>query len=285
MGISPSPKAVARDGARDWALKSAMGRIQTRFGAAALQNAATVVALQADVAPTPRVAGDSSVAASPTGIAEIDDLTAVGGLPRGRISLCLGGAGAGSMMVGYHFLAQASQENAAVLLLDLRGHADPWLMSKLGARLDRVLVLRPGRVADGEELKASLEATLALLRSGVGCVLADMPAAYAQSGLWDPFAASLSVACSRAAAPLLLLAESASLPLRYAASVVLRLRHQEWLLRHGDIDGVRLSASVEKNKVGMPGGSAEFVLRYPRGTFLPPPAPGGAEAPRVAEAS
>ncbi len=262
MGITPSPKAVA--------LKSAMGQIQTRFGAAALQNAATVVALQADITPAPRAAGDASAAGCPTGIAEIDDLTSVGGLPRGRLSLCLGTAGAGSMMVGCHFLAQASQENAAVLLLDMRGHADPWLMSRLGARLDRVLVLRPGRVAAGDELKTSLEATLSLLRAGVGSVLADMPAAYAASGLWDPFAASLSAACSRAGAPLLLLAESASLPLRYAASVVLRLRHREWLLRHGDIDGVRLSASVEKNKVGMPGGAAEFVLRYPRGTFMPP---------------
>jgi recombination protein RecA len=240
------------------ALKSAMGQIHTRFGTGALQNAA---------------ADASSAGGCPSGIAEIDELTSVGGLPRGRLSLCLGPVGAGKMMVGYHFLAQASQENAAVLMLDMRGHADPWLMSRLGARLDRVLVLRPGRAGEGDsdELRTSLEATLALLRAGVGAVLADMPAAWATSGLWDPFAASLSAACSRAGAPLLLLAESAATPLRYAASVVLRLRHEEWLLRHGDIDGVRLSASVEKNKVGMPGGVAEFSLRYPRGTFLPPP--------------
>ncbi|MDP9325948.1 MAG: DNA recombination/repair protein RecA [Candidatus Dormibacteraeota bacterium] len=254
-----------------------MGQIQTRFGTAALQNAAAVVALQSDIAPTPRPADASSAAGCPTGIAEIDDLTSVGGLPRGRLSLCLGSPGAGKMMVGYQFLAQASQEYAAVLVLDMRGHLDPWLMARMGARLDRVLVLRPDRGVGAEgagaddELKTSLEATLALLRAGVGCVLADMPAALATSGLWDPFAASLSAACSRAGAPLLLLAEDvAAMPLRYAASVVLRLHHQEWLLRHGDIDGVRLSVAVEKNKVGMPGGAAEFVLRYPRGTFMPP---------------
>ncbi|HEV3234660.1 MAG TPA: ATPase domain-containing protein [Candidatus Dormibacteraeota bacterium] len=250
-----------------------MGQIQTRFGTAALQNAAAVVALQSDIAPTPRPADVSSAAGCPTGIAEIDDLTSVGGLPRGRLSLCLGSPGAGKMMVGYQFLAQASQEYAAVLALDMRGHLDPWLMARMGARLDRVLVLRPDRGAGVEdELKTSLEATLALLRAGVGCVLADLPAAWATSGLWDPFAASLSAACSRAGAPMLLLAEDvAAMPLRYAASVVLRLRHQEWLLRHGDIDGVRLSVVVEKNKVGMPGGAAEFVVRYPRGTFMPPP--------------
>jgi hypothetical protein len=173
------------------------------------------------------------------------------------------------MLVGSHFLAQASQDCAAVLMLDMRGHADPWLTARLGARLDRLLVLRPGS-GDGDELKTSLEAALSLLRAGVGAVLADLPEEAAGSRLWDPFAASLAAACSRADASLLMLAESVAMPLRYAASVVMRLRHEEWLLRHGDIDGVRLSATLEKNKVGMPGGVAELTLRYPRGTFLPP---------------
>jgi replicative DNA helicase len=242
-----------------------MGRIQNRFGAAALQNAA--VALQDDVATSRRPAGAASTDGVPTGIPELDELTSVGGLPRGRLSLCLGTSGAGKMLVGCHFLAQATQDCAAVLLLDMRGHADPWLMARLGARLDRLLVLRPG---GDDELKTSLEAALALLRAGVGAVLADLPEDWAGSRLWDPFAASLAAACSRADAPLLMLAESVAPPLRYAASVVLRMRHEEWLLRHGDIDGVRLSATLEKNKVGMPGGVAQFSLRYPRGIFLPP---------------
>jgi hypothetical protein len=245
-----------------------MGQIQDRFGTAALQNAAAVAALQDDVAQAHQRAGAPSADGAPIGIAELDDLTSVGGLPRGRLSLCLGTMGAGKMLVGYHFLAQASQENAIVLLLDLRCQADPWLMSRMGARLERVLVLRP----DGgdDQLKVALEATLSLLRAGVGCVVADMPSGLATNGLWDPFAASLSAACSRTGAPMLLLAETVGTPLRYAASLVLRTRHQEWLLRHGDIDGVRLSATVEKNKVGMPGGVAEVDLRYPRGTFMPP---------------
>ena len=275
-------RCVLLDGStslREEALRSAVGRIQTRFGAAALHQAAARVESTGEV-----------VEAFPTGVIEIDELTGVGGIPMGRLSLCLGAAGTGKMLVGYRFLAQASQSGAAVAMLDLRGHADPWLMAQLGARLDRTLVLRPSGAADSE-LKTALETALGLVRAGVGALLADLPIDAGQSRLWDPFAATLSAACAKAAIPLLLLGEVAGEPLRYAASLVLRLQRQEWLLRHGDIDGVRLAVAVEKNKLGMPGRGAELCLAYPRGTFISPLPPGGVtgglapEADAVADAT
>ena len=236
-----------------------MGQIQARFGATAVRVAQDI--------PDSRAVDISDVCG--TGIPELDDLTSIGGIPRGRISLCLGAMGAGKMLVGYHFLAQASQENAAVLMLDLRGHADPWLMAQVGTRLDRLVVLRADEAGDRREaLKTSLEAVLALLRAGIGAVLVDLPARSAP--IWDPFAATLAIACSRAGAPLLMLGEAAPDPLRYAASLVLHLDRRRWLLRHGDIDGVELTATVTKNKLGPPGGSVDFSLRYPRGTFMAP---------------
>jgi hypothetical protein len=166
-------------------------------------------------------------------------------------------------------------------MLDLRGHADPWLMARLGARLDRTMVLRPPGSTEAE-LKTSLESAIGLVRAGVGAILADLGPVAGQSRLWDPFAATLSAACAKAATPLLLLGEVAGEPLRYAASLVLRLQRREWLLRHGDIDGVRLAATVEKNKLGMPGRGAELCLAYPRGTFISP-LPLGEPAARVVE--
>ena len=175
---------------RDEALRSAVGRIQTRFGAASLHQALSRVELAGDV-----------VEACPTGIAEIDELTGVGGIPMGRLSLCLGGEGTGKMLVGYRFLAQASQLGAAVAMLDLRGHADPWLMQRLGARLDRTLVLRPKGSTEAD-LKTALESALGLVRAGVGAVLADLGPRAGQSRIWDPFASALSAACAKAAIPL-----------------------------------------------------------------------------------
>jgi recombination protein RecA len=248
---------------REEALRSAVGQIQTRFGAAALRQAAARVDSSGEV-----------VEACPTGVVEIDELTGVGGIPAGRISLCLGMAGSGKMLIGYRFLAEASRSGVAVAMLDLHGHADPWLMAQLGVRLDRTLVLRP-RGAVEAELKIALESALGLVRAGVGALLVDLPAGAGQSRLWDPFAATLSAACAKAAIPLLLLGEVFGEPLRYAASLVLRLQRQEWLLRHGDIDGVRLTVGVEKNKLAMPGRDAEVSLPYPRGTFISPLPPGG----------
>jgi hypothetical protein len=252
---------------REEALRSAVGQIQTRFGTAALRQAAARVDSTGEV-----------VEACPTGVVEIDELTGVGGIPVGRISLCLGAAGSGKMLIGYRFLAEASHSGVAVAMLDLHRHADPWLMAQLGVCLDRTLVLRPRGAAEAE-LKVALESAHGLVRAGVGALLVDLPAGAGQSRLWDPFAATLSAACAKAAIPMLLLGEVFGEPLRYAASLVLSLQRQEWLLRHGDIDGVRLTVGVEKNKLGMPGGDAEVSLPYPRGTFVSPLPPGGPAPP------
>lgn len=243
---------------REALLESAVGRIQARFGAASLH--AAVAAPDASEA----------VDAISSGLPELDAVTSVGGFPTGRLSLCLGAPGSGKMLVGYHFLAQASEAAATVLLLDLRRQADPWLMSRLGVRLDRLIVLRPS----DPDLKTPLDVALALARAGVGAIVADLPPRAGKSPLWDPFAATLTAACAKAAVPLVVIAESAAEPLRYAASLVLRLRRQEWRMRHGDISGAHLEVAVEKNKLGPPGRQADFELDYPQGTFLAPrPAP------------
>ena len=58
--------------------------------------------------------------------------------------------------------------------------------------------------------------------------------------------------------------------LRYVSSLSLRLRRDDLVLRHGDLEGIRVTAAVEKTRMGMAGAEASFVLRYPCGTFLPP---------------
>jgi hypothetical protein len=248
---------------RETNLDSAVGLIQARFGSAALQRASQPVPREVE----PGVLPD----AVPTGVREVDALMGVGGLPLGRLSVFLGACGSGKTLLAYRFLASLSAQSAVVLWLDLERRADPWLMGRLGARLDRVLLLRP---APGEhDVGASLEAALSLVRAGVGGLVIDLPAHAGRSQAWDPMAANLTAACARASIPFLVLGEAAGDPLRYAASVVLRLQRRGWQERHGDITGVRLGAMVEKNKVGLPGRSAEVTLSYPLGGFLAPVSP------------
>jgi hypothetical protein len=257
--VDPSPRADA--------LKVAMGRIQERWGMASVATASQHMA-QAAVRELPD--------AFPTGIAELDELTAIGGLPIGRLSLCLGDPGSGRMSLAYHLLAKASQATAAVLLVDLRGHLDAWLLGRLGARMERVLVVRPG---GGDRLKTALEATLALVRSGVGCVVVDLPRRSGANPMWDPYAAALASVCGKESAAALVLAERAAEPLAYASSLTLRLQRAGWRLGHGDIAGVRVRVQVEKSKLGMPGATTEFELAYPQGLFI---APSRAEAAHLA---
>ncbi|MFN2465224.1 MAG: hypothetical protein ABR598_03045 [Candidatus Dormibacteria bacterium] len=241
-------------------LDSAVGLIQARFGSAALQRASQPVPREVE----PGVLPD----AVPIGVPEVDALVGVGGLPLGRLSMFLGECGSGKTLLAYRFLASLSDVSASVLWLDLGRQADPWLMGRLGARLDRVLLLRPG--AGERALGPSLEAALSLVRAGVGGLVIDLPAAAGRSHAWDPMAANLAAACARAFIPFLVLGEAAGDPLRYAASVVLRLQRRGWVERHGDITGVRLGATVEKNKVGTPGRGAEATLDYPLGGFFVP---------------
>jgi RecA/RadA recombinase len=247
---------------RETSLDSAVGLIQARFGSTALQRAST---------PRPRDSERGALAgAVSTGVPAVDALVGVGGLPIGRLSLFLGACGSGKTMLAYHFLASLSEQSAAVLWLDLAEQADPWLMSRLGVRLDRLLLLRPAADTD---TRVSLEAALSLVRAGVGGVVVDLTARAARASVWDPMAATLTAACARASIPFLAVGERAGDPLRYAASVVLRLQRLERLWHHGDAVGVRLGAAVEKNKVGLPGRSAEIEMSYPQGGFLAPAGP------------
>jgi hypothetical protein len=245
---------------REASLDSAVGLIQARFGSAALQRASQ---------PAPREVEPGTLPdAVSTGFVAIDALTGVGGLPNGRLSFCVGECGSGKTLLAYHFLAALSRQAAAVLWLDLTRQADPWLMSRLGAQLDRVLLLRPP--AGEEDTGPSLEAALSLVRAGVGGLVIDLSAAAARSYAWDPMAANLAAACARGGIPFLAMGEVAGDPLRYAASIVLRLERREWAWNHGDVTGVRALVTAEKNKVGVPGRSAVVTLDYPLGGFFAP---------------
>ena len=233
-------------------LQDAIGRIRSRWGAAALTTHPEV---------------DAGIATGvATGIAELDGLTAVGGVPAGRVSLLLG---TGGLDVAERLLARATQAEVS-LLVDFNGHADPWLLAKLGADLDRLVILglRPGH--HETSLRDCLDAALALVRAGVRCVVLDLPPSTAAEPIWDIYAPLLASACGKADAILVVVAATAGAPLRYASSLSLRFLRQSWWLTHGDLAGVRLAVEVEKSKVPVIHPRAVFTVAFPRGAFLPP---------------
>ena len=218
-------------------LLETLAELQSRFGAAA---------------PRPVL---PQHAVRPTGCDELDELIGIGGWPVARLSLLGGPRGSGKRTLAQRTLARASQEGP-VVYVDAPGRLDPGQLAGLGACLDRVLVVRPRTPAEG------MQAALVLARAGADLVCLDLP----------PQAADLEAEWSRLlhraveAECTLLAVQDNDVPdvLRYAASVILQVRRQGWVLNaHGDLKGIEVEAQSVKNRLAPPGRQRRFVLEYP----------------------
>lgn len=218
-------------------LSQALAELQSRFGTAA---------------PRPVL---PQHAVRPTGCDELDELIGIGGWPVARLSLLGGPRGSGKRTLVQRSLARLSQEGP-VVYVDGPGRLDPDLLTRLGACLDRLLVVRPRTSAEG------MQAALVLARAGADLVCLDLP----------PQAAELEAEWSRLlhraveAECTLLAVQDGELPdvLRYAASVILQVRRQGWVFSaHGDLQGIEVEAHTVKNRLATPGQKRSFVLEYP----------------------
>src|SRR5438067_13049259 len=111
-------------------LQQAITVLQSRFGSAAPRPAAP------------------PCAARPSGIAEIDALTGIGGWPVGRLSLLAGPKGCGKRTLAQRSIAAASREGP-VAYVDFPQRLDPEFLNHFEARLDHLLVVRPKSLKDG----------------------------------------------------------------------------------------------------------------------------------------
>ena len=111
-------------------LQQAITILQTRFGSAA-----------------PRPAQPDHPA-RPSGIAELDALTGIGGWPVGRLSLLAGAIGSGKRTIAQRSVAHASREGS-VVYIDFPGRLDPQFLSRLDADLGRLLIVRPKNLKEG----------------------------------------------------------------------------------------------------------------------------------------
>jgi recombination protein RecA len=73
----------------------------------------------------------------PTGLAAIDRLSGIGGLPRGRVTMLQGALGSGKSSPAMDLLALGTREHAHVVVIDHRRRRfDPWIPDLLGADLE-----------------------------------------------------------------------------------------------------------------------------------------------------
>jgi RecA/RadA recombinase len=219
-------------------LQQAITVLQTRFGSAA-----------------PRPA-EPACPTRPSGIADVDALTGIGGWPVGRMSLLAGSRGSGKRTLAQRSLAAASREGT-VAYVDFPGRLDPEFLSRLDTRLDRLLVMRPKTLREG------MAGVRVLARAGVDFICIDLPTMRAV-GL-DAELPHLMHRVAEAECTLLLIHDvDTDDAIRYYASLILGIERRGWVFSaDGDLQGLEVDATVVKNRLAPPGRRARWVIPYP----------------------
>jgi RecA/RadA recombinase len=195
--------------------------------------------------------------ALPTGHPALDEALRTAGWPRGALALLEASPGGGATTLALGSLAATQAAGGVVAYLDLAGSLDPATASRLGVRLEWLLVVRPADVAEAVELAAWLA------RDGrIDAMVLDLAAAPAPRAL-DRLARLLV----RSGGVTLLLAGAGG---REAASVRVRLRRHAWLAVGRDLVGQRVEAIVERHRWALAGGRAELDLFFAEGRRADP---------------
>jgi hypothetical protein len=227
---------------------------------------AALATLRSRYGPQALWRGDRGAAAEtwPTGVPVVDSLLTPGGLPRGRITVLAAAAtrGASGRLTLLQSLTALASRGCEVAYVDHAGTLDPGFLADLGAVLESCLVLTPGpeRWDRGFAMARSLVmAGMPWLGIALGSRCRPRPA------LWEHALASLAGAVSKRGAVCVVAAPAPPpAPLAYASSLTLTCAAAGWQRAHGDVTGLRVRAVTTKCKVGVPGGEATLLLRYPR---------------------
>ena len=203
-------------------------------------------------------------------ISQIDTL--FGGLARGRISEVTGPISSGKTTIAAAFASAASRRGEVVGWVDVPGAFDPRSLEAAGADLARILWVsfekktystRSGFIAKERERRSELKAAEMLLEAGgFGLVVIDFGA------MRYPLSQSASLRLARAAersgAAVLVLATHRVCG-TFAALTLAMSKQRASFSRIGSdapalFDGLRIEASVERNKLGLFGGDCAHIF-------------------------
>jgi len=233
---------------RDRQLERAVVAIRRHWGSHAIQKA--------------RVTGSAiHLPAIPTGFPEVDRITGVGGLLRGKIAELIGYGTAGQFTVVARTLGRAQRMGQPAAYLDLDHAVDLDGLARCGVDFDSLVILRPFSFEHGLEMVRDL-----LREEGVGLVAFDRIHASSllseRGGLerldralreWNPI-------LHRSLCTLIFLTETTlhypyppASPLAHFASLRLSLERQGWLYHGGRAIGFTSRVTVLKNRSGPPG--------------------------------
>ena len=197
-----------------------------------------------------------------TGIAELDRLTGIRGLPGGRVSVLEGATGSGKVTIALALVARATRELATAVVVDHAFGFDPWALEPMDPDLRALAVVRPPDAA------AAGEAAVAVARAGTGLLLllGDVP---------EAAVSPLESAAARSGSVVIAVADGREAPLAHASSLTLGVERSGWLREAGELVGLQARVTCLKNKLAAPGAATELEVRYPLGARVFPERPIG----------
>src|SRR5260370_27166202 len=216
-------------------LDAASKPIGVRFGSRALTRAAEMPPPQPWSSGTP-----------------VDQLSGIGGLPRGRLSLCSGSGTSGKLTVALSLLARATHEFAHAIVIDAVGF-DHWTLTSYSPEPGALTVVR----APALEVAGEAAATLARAGAGFILLLGEVP---------EHWLGPLESGANRSGTVLVGIVDAPNRALAHASSFSLGFSRQEWIWERGQLVGLRVTARCVKNRVAPPLGETELEIRYPLGT-------------------
>ena len=219
-------------------LELAIDSIRLRYGSQALTRAGELPP------PTPWPSGTP-----------VDQLTGIGGLPKGRLSLFTGAGTCGKLSVALALLAGATRQFAHAIVIDGGGFDPTWLPPFSPEPGALTIVRAPAPEIAGE-------AAAALARAGAGFLLlmCDVP---------EHWLGPLESGANRSGTVMVGVLDAANRALAHSSSFSLGFSRREWIWDRGQLVGIRIAATCVKNRVAPPLGTAELLIRYPLGTSTP----------------
>ena len=213
-------------------LELAIDSIRLRYGSHALTRAGDLPAPQPWPTGTP-----------------VDRLTGIGGLPRGRLSLLTGAGTCGKLTVALSLLACATREFAQAIVVD-GGGFDPSALTSFSPEPGALTIVR----APAPETAGEAAATLARAGAGFLLLMCELP---------EHWLGPLESGANRSGTVMVGVVDAPDRALAHASSFSLGFARRDWIWERGQLIGLLVSASCQKNRVAPPLAETELAIRYP----------------------